>query len=52
MSGRSNVVHWLERNGYEIEDGIVNHVFEVAKGQRRMMTDGEVKEAISKYRSG
>lgn len=52
MSGRSNVVHWLERNGYEIEDEIVNHVFEVAKGQRRMMTDGEVKEAISKYRSG
>ena len=52
MSGRSNVVNWLERNGYEIEDGIVNHVFEVAKGQRRMMTDGEVKEAISKYRSG
>ena len=52
MSGRSNVVHWLERNGYEIEDGIVNHVFEVAKGQRRMMTDEEVKEVISKYRSG
>jgi len=52
MSGRSNVVHWLERNGYEIEDGLVSHMFEVAKGQRRMMTDEEVKEVISKYRSG
>ena len=49
MSGRSNVIHWLERNGYEVEDGLVAHMFEVAKGQRRMMSDEEVRGAISKY---
>ena len=49
MSGRSNVIHWLERNGYEIEDDLVAHIFEVAKGQRRMMSDEEVREAISEY---
>ena len=49
MSGRSNVIHWLEKNGYEAEDGLVAHMFEVAKGQRRMMSDEEVREAISKY---
>ena len=49
MSGRSNVIHWLERNGYEVEDGLVAHMFEVAKGQRRMMSDEEVRIAISKY---
>ena len=49
MSGRSNVIHWLERNGYEVEDGLVAHMFEVAKGQRRMMSDEEVRRAISKY---
>ena len=49
MSGRSNVIHWLERNGYEAEDGLVAHMFEVAKGQRRMMSDEEVRVAISNY---
>ena len=49
MSGRSNVIHWLERNGYEIEDDLVAHIFEVAKGQRRMMSNEEVREAISEY---
>jgi 2-isopropylmalate synthase len=50
MSGRSNVIHWLERNGYAAEDGLVAHMFEVAKSQRRMMTDDEVHSAISEFR--
>ena len=49
MSGRSNVVHWLERNGFEVDDALVAHMFEVAKGQRRMMTDDEVRAAISEF---
>ena len=52
MSGRSNVVHWLERNGYESDDELVAHMFEVAKSQRRMMTDEEVHAAISEFREG
>ena len=51
MSGRSNVVHWLERNGYESDDELVEHMFEVAKSQRRMMTDEEVHAAISNFRN-
>ena len=50
MSGRSNVLHWLERNGYESDDELVAHMFEVAKGQRRMMSDEEVHAAISNFR--
>ena len=50
MSGRSNVIHWLERNGYVAEDDLVAHMFEVAKSQRRMMTDDEVHSAISEFR--
>ncbi len=50
MSGRSNVIHWLERNGYKPEDGLVSHMFEVAKSKRRMMTDEEVHLAISDFR--
>ena len=50
MSGRSNVIHWLENNGYEAEDDLVAHMFEVAKSQRRMMLDEEVHSVISKFR--
>jgi len=50
MSGRSNVIHWLERNGYAAEDDLVAHMFEVAKSKRRMMTDEEVHAAISEFR--
>ena len=50
MSGRSNVIHWLERNGYKPEDDLVSHMFEVAKSKRRMMTDEEVHLAISDFR--
>ncbi len=50
MSGRSNVIHWLERNGYEAEDNLVVHMFEVAKSKKRMMTDDEVHSAISEFR--
>ncbi len=49
MSGRSNVIHWLERNGYEAEDDLVAHMFEVAKSKRRMMSDEEVHKAISDF---
>ncbi len=46
MSGRSNIVWWLQQNGYEVTDDLISHMFEVAKGQRRLMTDEEVHEAI------
>ena len=51
MSGRSNVIHWLKRNGYEAEDNLVAHMFDVAKSKRRMMTDEEVHDAISEFRA-
>ena len=49
MSGRSNVVHWLEKNGYQADTDLVEHLFEVAKSKRRMMDDKEVKAAVSDF---
>ena len=37
MAGRSNIIWWLESNGYEVEDELVDRLFEVAKNQRRLM---------------
>ncbi|DAC37382.1 MAG TPA: 2-isopropylmalate synthase, partial [Candidatus Poseidoniaceae archaeon] len=51
MAGRSNIVHWLEQRGREASDGLVGHLFEVAKSQRRLMEDEEVEAAIADYES-
>ncbi|MAZ23405.1 MAG: 2-isopropylmalate synthase [Euryarchaeota archaeon] len=49
MSGRSNITWWLKQNGYEVSDGLVEHMFEVAKTQRSLMTDEEVHAAIGAF---
>ncbi|MDP7001239.1 MAG: LeuA family protein [Candidatus Poseidoniaceae archaeon] len=49
MSGRSNIVWWLEQRGYEVSDELVSHMFEIAKGQRRLMDDTEVMAAIEDF---
>ncbi|MAU74096.1 MAG: 2-isopropylmalate synthase [Candidatus Poseidoniaceae archaeon] len=49
MAGRSNIIWWLEQNGYEAEDDLVAHVFDVAKSQRRNMEDSEVEAAVKNF---
>ena len=49
MAGRSNIVWWLESNGYEVEDNLVDQLFEVAKSQRRLMEREEVIAAIDSF---
>ena len=49
MAGRSNIIWWLEQNGYEVSDDLVSHLFEVAKSQRRNMLDSEVEAAVDQF---
>ena len=49
MAGRSNIIWWLEQNGYEVTDELVAHLFEVAKSQRRNMLDSEVESAVNQF---
>ena len=49
MAGRSNIVWWLEQNGYEVSDELVAHMFEVAKKQSRNMTDAEIESEVTQY---
>ena len=51
MSGESNVRYWLSRRGIEPEDGLVKHVFGVAKATDRILSDDEVLAAIEAYRA-
>lgn len=49
MSGKSNVVFWLEAHGYDVDEEVVNDVFQAAKASRRLLTDEEI-EAIVRQR--
>jgi isopropylmalate/homocitrate/citramalate synthase len=42
MSGKSNVLHWLERHGIPADDTLVNKIFDAAKQSARVLTDAEI----------
>jgi 2-isopropylmalate synthase len=43
MSGKSNVLFWLERHGIPADEALVNRIFEAAKQSARVLTDAEVQ---------
>ncbi len=42
MSGKSNVLFWLEKHGVPADDSVVNRIFDAAKQSARILTDAEV----------
>jgi 2-isopropylmalate synthase len=42
LSGKSNVLFWLERHGMTASDGAVNRILDAAKRSSRVMTDEEI----------
>jgi 2-isopropylmalate synthase len=44
MSGKSNVVWWLERHGFVADETRVNRIFAAAKAADRVLTDAELGE--------
>jgi isopropylmalate/homocitrate/citramalate synthase len=51
MAGRSNIIWWLEQKGIEVNEELVVHLFEIAKSQRRNMTDKEIHQAVDSFNS-
>jgi len=52
MSGRSNVVYWLGKNGHsQPSDALVDHVFQAAKGSNRLLTDDELTRVLGAFDS-
>jgi 2-isopropylmalate synthase len=54
MSGRSNVIFWLERRGLPATDDVVDRVFSAAKSSRRMLTHEQIEAIVeeSQARAG
>jgi hypothetical protein len=47
MSGKSNVLFWLERHGFPPDDALVNRIFDAAKQSARVLTDSEIQALCS-----
>ena len=52
MSGRSNIVFWLERRGIDQDEELVDRVFRRAKGSATVLTEDEVMSEVRKWKSG
>jgi 2-isopropylmalate synthase len=44
MSGKSNVIYWLERHGLPVNDDVVERIFRRAKTSDRVLTENEILE--------
>ena len=44
MSGKSNVIWWLERHGFPSDEGRVNRIFTAAKSAERVLTETELRD--------
>lgn len=42
MSGKSNVLFWLEKHKIAADEALVNRIFDAAKRSSRVLTDEEV----------
>jgi 2-isopropylmalate synthase len=47
MSGKSNVIHWLESRGIEPTDERVDRVFDAAKRSNRLLQDDEIRALLA-----
>jgi 2-isopropylmalate synthase len=50
LSGKSNVVHWLELRGHQATEPRVAAILEKAKRSDRLLTDAEIEAAIAEGR--
>ena len=47
MSGRSNIVYWLERRGFEATDARVDRIFAKAKDASTVLTEDDVRALLA-----
>jgi 2-isopropylmalate synthase len=47
LSGRSNVLFWLEKRGLKVSDDAVDRVFAAAKGSDRILSDAVIRSLLT-----
>src|SRR6266566_271790 len=46
MSGKSNVLFWLERRGIPVNDGVVERIYNRAKASDHTLSEAEIRECV------
>jgi 2-isopropylmalate synthase len=46
MSGKSNVVFWLERRGLPVSDQVVDRIYKRAKASDHTLSEAEILESV------
>lgn len=46
LAGHSNVVYWLEMNGYDANPGRVDRILKLAKNSPRILTEAEIRAVL------
>ncbi|HEV7768107.1 MAG TPA: LeuA family protein [Thermoanaerobaculia bacterium] len=49
MCGLSNVIYWLDVNGYPQEEGLAQEMFQLAKSTNRILTDDELHSCARRW---
>ncbi len=49
MSGKSNVIFWLEAHGYDTDEPLVDAIFSAAKDSRRLLTDDQIEAIVKQH---
>ncbi|HEY6248594.1 MAG TPA: 2-isopropylmalate synthase, partial [Candidatus Angelobacter sp.] len=52
MSGKSNVMFWLERKGIDPSEGLVERIFQLAKASDRILTEEEILACCQNVSAG
>jgi isopropylmalate/homocitrate/citramalate synthase len=52
MSGKSNVIFWLERRGIEADEELIDRIFKRAKASATVLTEDEVLSETRRWKSG
>jgi 2-isopropylmalate synthase len=42
LSGKSNVIYWLDKHGFPANDALVSRIFDAAKSATRVLSDAEI----------
>jgi hypothetical protein len=50
MSGKSNVIFWLEQRGLAAPDEVVDRILETAKGGATVLTEDEIRAVVARVR--
>ena len=49
LSGRSNVIYWLEKRGIPATDELIERIFDAAKQSERVLTDEEILAIVDSF---